>query len=89
MGPEGLTGADEDLDSQTPAARQVLAGPGFVSAPSVKDQRGVEPKIGGKPPNHKSSILIGFSIINHPCLGYLSSGIHHCKLHLGCLKGIV
>ncbi len=28
---------------------------------------GVEPKIGGKPP--KSSILIGFFIINHPFWG--------------------
>ena len=65
MGPEGLTGADEDLDSQTPAARQVLAGP-TLSAPSVKDQLGVS-KNRGKTP--KSSILIGFSIINHPFWG--------------------
>jgi len=36
MGPEGLTGADEDLDSQTPAARQVVA-VATPNAPSVKD----------------------------------------------------
>ena len=38
---------------------------------------GVEPKIGGKPP--KSSILIGFSIINHPFWGSSIFGNTHIR----------
>ncbi len=48
----------------------------------VQIDMGVNPKIGGKPP--RSSILIGFSIINHPFWGTSIFGnIHIKKIHSG------
>ena len=48
---------------------RVLVGHGSeIICDYTSDHLGVEPKIGGKPP--KSSILIGFSIINHPFWGF-------------------